>query len=118
MSEATGNSTKTDVQESGARKLEVFADDAKEAAGKFFGRVREFGESVAGSTRDMMGSAKLSSEKTQTERELSEAFQKLGELAYRHGGLTGEMAKLSDHIHELYEQLQNIEIRRNAQGAK
>lgn len=125
MSETTVDPTKgsaqaaaQSAQTSAAKRFEELADDAKEVAGKFFGRVKDFGENVAGSTREMMSGARLNSEKSQKQHELNEAFQKLGEMAYRQGGLTGEMAKISDQIHELYEQLQNIEIRRNAQGVK
>ncbi|MBD5559054.1 MAG: hypothetical protein HDQ87_01645 [Clostridia bacterium] len=94
----------------GAAKL---GESAKDVAEKAFSGVKDFTSNVAGQAQSMQKGVKLNSDLNSKKQELEEAYSKLGRLAYQHGGLSGEMQEVSDHIHEIYRELQAIELQIN-----
>lgn len=95
---------------------EVFSkigEGAREMAEKAAEGLKGFTTTVAEKTSKMQANTKLNATKNSKEKELQETYNKLGRLAYQKGGLTGEMADLSDKIHTLYQELQEIELNLN-----
>lgn len=120
MSE-TGGSEGARAAKSGSGQtnpLQELESSAVEFGRTAWSKLKDVGENVGSRFGGMVDTARLNSEKAQKQREISEAYQQLGEMAYRQGGLTGDMAKVSDKIHQLYQELQNIEIQRNATDSR
>lgn len=94
----------------GAVKL---GENAKDAAEKAFAGVKNFSENVVQHSTNFSTGAKLNADLSSKKSELNDAYNKLGRLAYQKGGLTGEMQEISDQIHEIYQELQKIELELN-----
>lgn len=90
-----------------------FMDEISEVATKAVDGIKHFGSNVADASKDFVSSTKLSGERKDLRKEIDDAYLQLGKLAYQQGGLTGEMAKISDHIHELYNKLQDVALKIN-----
>lgn len=114
----TAQGTQESEAANASNPLEEFGNNAMELGKAAWAKLKDVGENVSDKFGDMMSNAKLNTEKAQKQKEISDAYQKLGELAYRQGGLTGELAQVSDKIHTLYQELQNIEIQRNETNSK
>lgn len=94
----------------GAAKL---GENAKEVASKAFSGVKDFTENVAQHSENLKKGAQLNADFNTKKKELEDAYNKLGRLAYQTGGLTGEMQEISDQIHKIYQELQVIELKMN-----
>lgn len=92
---------------------------AKTAADKAKEGLMAFGSSVASKSKEIMETAKLNTQKSQKQKEMDEAYQQLGEMAYAKGRLRGDMAEVAARIKALYGELQQIEVAINcAQSTK
>ena len=95
---------------------EVFSkigEGARDMAEKAADGLKDFTANVAKKTSQMQTNSKLNASKETKQKELEQAYVKLGRLAYQKGGLTGEMEDISKQIHQLYQELQEIELNLN-----
>lgn len=111
-------SAQGDTQGSGKSPLQEFGDGAMELGKEAWEKIKDVGENVGDKFTGMVSSAKLNNARSAKQKELDAAYRKLGEMAYRQGGLTGQMAEVADQIHTLYGQLQDIEIELNQTSSK
>lgn len=95
---------------------EVFSkigESARDMAEKAADGLKDFTSNVAKKTSHLQATSKLNANKDAKEKQLNEAYVRLGRLAYQKGGLTGEMEDISKQIHQLYQELQEIELNLN-----
>lgn len=98
---------------------QAVGEAAVKAASKAKEGLMAFGSTVASKSREFMEVAKLNNQKTAKQKELEDAYKKLGEMAYTKGRLRGDMAEVGKEIKQIYSELQQIEVAINcAQSTK
>lgn len=90
-----------------------FGESAMQAAEKAFNEAKDFSQNVVEHSQNMQKGAKLNADFKAKKQELEDAYNKLGRLAYQQGGLSGEMQDVSDKIHQIYQELQTLELQMN-----
>ena len=84
---------------------QAVGEAAKTAAAKAREGIVAFGTTVASKSREFMEVAKLNNQKTAKQKELEDAYKKLGEMAYTKGRLRGDMAEVGKEIKQIYTEL-------------